>query len=411
MPVLGITTPIEFATGEWDKLARAWRNLNPTQRDLELERHINELRDQGKIKLYPELPGWDDILRTGRVPAGATPEEIAARRKRVIARIRQSTTPREQQAVANVINAIDDVQDLASFAGLVARLVLRAAPRVAARFIPVLGWVATASDVLNLLSFLTLTGGVALGIRSEGVLGGAAAIAGPTFVKAALKREMWTMLRRSAFKGARPRALSQQLSTLFAAKTKLPTGYGTRYAAVIGKRVGFGEILEAGQAIETLTGYGLSLGAVMGYLSDAAWALYRDVAKVPHHLVGALKGEVQRAAPPEWFMVPEEDTAIAWDPVAANGPGPTHVAWSKRYADRTFPTGNTGNLAVDPKTKPRWCYFYTWVQHPRYPSQPDSVAWYLHTNFPPSDETMVAERRWASEVDLILTARPTVDGY
>lgn len=384
MPVLGITTPVEFWTDEWDKLARAWRLLNPTERDRQLQEHLNKLRDEGKLQLYPELPGWDDILKTGRVPLHLTAAEIKARRKHIQTRIQQTTTPPALQAISSVTNAIDDVQDLASFAGLVARLILRAAPRVAVRAVPVLGWIATASDVLNLLGFLTLTAGAAIGVRTEGPLGGAAAIAGPAFTKAALKRELWTMLRRNRNKPARAVALSKHLQELFKADYKVPTGISAKHAALLGKRLGFSEIIEGAQAVETLTGYGISLGAVMGFLSDAAWALYRDVSKVPDALLGALADQLARDAPAEHFLSYQDTTPEAVDWSINNGEGPTYHAWDQGWRRGDFPgvtawraLTNYGGLAIPPG---KYCYKALWIHHPAYPKSPDSVIEFIVSN-------------------------------
>jgi hypothetical protein len=410
VPVAGLITPFEFATDEWDKLARAWRLLNPSDRDLQIRRQLDQMRDDGRLKLYPELPGWDDILRLGAVPPGMTEADIKARRKRIAARIRQSTTPPAQQAIANVINAIDDVQDLASFAGLAARMVLRAAPRVAARFVPILGWVATASDVLNLLSFLALTGGIALGIRSEGPLAGATAIAGPAFVKAALKREMWTMLRRSAFKNVRSNALTDTLAELFAQRRAAQAANVARYGAVIGKPLRFTELLEAGQALETLTGYGISLGAIMGFLSDASWALYRDVIRSPISRLTPLTQAIAKAAPPEWVILDPKDELKPVHLDQQEGPGPAWDLWMGSPPRYAFSSQLLGELVPEAGTLGVFCYFAKWIQHPNYPREPDSLVYFTTSNMHPSQTVPSFLRQQLSTVDIILTAHAAKDG-
>jgi hypothetical protein len=410
MPVAGITTPIEFATSEWDKLARAWRNLNPTDRDKEIARHLDKLRDQGKLRIYPELPGWDDVLRAGREPSGLTEAELRARRKRITTRIQQSVTPKDQQAVANVINAIDDVQDLTSFTGLVARLVLRAAPRVAARFVPVLGWIATASDVLNLLSFLTLAGGAALGIHTHGALGGVAASAGPAFARAALKREMWTALRRGRFKQIRAHAAGHVLRDLFDPRRKLAALTSGRGAGLLGKRVGLTEIIEGAQAVETLTGYGLSLGAIMGYLSDFSWALYRDVVAIPAGRIAPLLGAITKTAPEEFLILDDQDIPKIVPFDLPFGYGPTYQEFVKRHQNNETNGVPWAYYGRTKDQKPPYCYYASWIQHPDFPRVPHSVVYYWAGDYSPNSTTMNYARQRFSEIDLILTARPTV-GY
>jgi hypothetical protein len=281
---------------------------------------------------------------------------------------------------------------------------------VALRFVPVLGWIATASDVLNLLGFLTLTGGVALGIRSEGPLAGAAAIAGPAFVKAALKREMWTMLRRSAFKNARVGAMRDILVELF---KKPPVGSAaalSKYGPVIGKRVGFSELIEAGQAIETLTGYGISLGAIMGYLSDASWALYRDVVKTPTSRFLPLVRELQKTAPPEWVILDPSDELEPVNLEQQEGPGPAWDLWMGSPPRYAFSSQLLGELVPEAGTIGVYCYFAKWIQHPNYPREPDSLVYFTTSNMHPSQTVPSFLRQQLSTVDIILSAHPARNG-
>jgi hypothetical protein len=398
VPILGITTPVEFAEAEWDKLARGWKGLNPTERDKRLQAHLDELRDAGQLPSYPEIPGWQDIIKTGRAPANLTKAELAVRRKLVIARINRSITPPSQRALSSILTAIDDVQDLASFAGLVSRLIIRAAPRVLGRFVPVVGWIMTAADVLNFLTLITTGMGAVIGLQEGGPLGAAASQGAQVFTKIALKRELWRALRRTPIKAVRRSALSGQLTYMFSTKYKLPYPVAQKYAAIVGRRVGIGELIEAGQAVQTLTGYGLSLGALMGYLSDWAWANYRDISTGRGPIYTALAKEIGKQAPAEFILDELRPQPVPFDFSKRWGLGPAYES----YLAHQFPTkppppyspdlyafvnhlgyyNLTGfifgplDLTDQPDAALDTCVFTLWPGHPDYPLQPNSIVFF-----------------------------------
>lgn len=411
MPVLGITTPIEFVEEEWAKLARAWRAMHPTDRDYVLQAKLDAMRASGRLRLFPDIPDWDEILRLGRVPIHLTPAEIAARRRRIIARIRRTPAPPVAQATASVINAIDDVQDLASFAGLALRLILRAAPRVAVRAVPLLGWAATASDVLNLLSFLTLTAGAAVAIRTEGPLAGAAQLGGTVIARQALKNELWSLLRRNRHARVRPAALSDTLRRLYASDAKLPPAAAARAARLLGKRVALTEVIESAQALETLTGYGLSLGALMGYLTDLSWGLYHGLARAAHAGAQTLKRALTDAPPHEWIIGSRQgdpDWRTFREPWSV---GPAHL-WRTQRRDLPTPPDVLQTTHEAPATVPApYCWVVLDIHHPAYPREPDSVHSYSH--FPVGRWSATYRQALADfgQRGYILQVRPTVDGY
>lgn len=133
--------------------------------------------------------------------------------------------------IPNVINFLDDAQDLLYTALVLGKWL---APRVFLRLAPGLGWVLLANDLLNVSTGLL---GVALASRS-------------------MKRGMLETLEL----------------------------LGTNRARRLGKVAAFMEktpiipfLLQAGQASTTLTGYGLSLGAAMGMVTDSIWSAIRAV--------------------------------------------------------------------------------------------------------------------------------------
>jgi len=175
-----------------------------------------------------DIPGAADIFI---LPLDSLENETL--RKQQIARMKSAVSPRPDilDWIPNVITKLDDAQDLLWTALVLAKPLLVRLPE---RFIPYVGWVLLANDLLNLST--TLLGMVASGRPS--------------------KRKV-----RSAF-------------------TSLPFSRTAR----IGRVAKFLEVtrwipfaLQAGQALESVTGYGLRLGAIMSASNDLMWAGIRKL--------------------------------------------------------------------------------------------------------------------------------------
>lgn len=168
---------------------------------------------------------YDKVIKTGKKEKQLTPEQY----KKYIEYLRnKSALPKFLQWIPSVINAIDDAQDLVSTALFLARPLLRKLPQ---RFVPYAGWALTAVDAANI---------------TNQVLG---SIVIPGLSKADFYKEY--------------RRIKQQ--------TKDPT---LRFRDWIKKtkwrgKVGF--LLQAAQAAETITGYGLSLGPIIGAVEETLW--------------------------------------------------------------------------------------------------------------------------------------------
>lgn len=171
-----------------------------------------------------DIPGFSDFIR---IPAL---EDYELKRDRIERmRTRESAVPDFLQWIPSVITTLDDAQDLL-FTGLVlAKPLLR---RLPARLIPGLGWVLTANDALNL---------------GTAVLGSTLAGRGPK------PKALKTLVDLSSSKARRVTRVSQFLTD-------------TQW---------FGFALQAPQAAEYLTGYGLQLGPLMGAISDTIWGTIR----------------------------------------------------------------------------------------------------------------------------------------
>lgn len=174
-----------------------------------------------------QVPGFSDVIR---IP-GAESVELKQQR---IQRMRAANTPipKELQWIPDAINFIDDAQDTLITLLLAGKLTGLLA-RIPARFIPVLGWVLLANDILNLASAL-------LGFATQG-----------------------RFPKRDLLEGTK----------------KFTTGRAGRITAAhqfLKKRfpwVPF--ILQGGQVLHSWTGYGLQLGTIMGAVSDTVWGTIR----------------------------------------------------------------------------------------------------------------------------------------
>lgn len=173
-----------------------------------------------------DIPGFSDFIR---IPAL---EDYELKRDRIERmRTRESPVPDVLQWIPSVITTLDDAQDLL-FTGLV--LAKPLLTRLPTRLIPGLGWVLTANDALNL---------------GTAVLGSTLAGRGPK------PKAIKTLVDLSSSKARRVGRVADFLTT--------------------SQWLGFA--IQAPQAAESLTGYGLQLGALMGAISDSVWGTIRTL--------------------------------------------------------------------------------------------------------------------------------------
>lgn len=190
---------------------------------------MNGDADDQRDKVYRiQIPGMKGFVS---IPAEKklSPEVKDIIIKRYLAKY--SPVPKKLQWIPGVINQIDDAQDLLSVALTLGKPLLRKLP---GRFIPGLGWVLLANDILNL-------GTAVLSIPLSGRPG------------KNIGRNILRYLGGNKFKKAA--IVKKWLST-------------TNW-------LGFS--LQAGQVSSTLTGYGLKLGPMMGMISDFTWGAVRKL--------------------------------------------------------------------------------------------------------------------------------------
>ncbi len=309
MPVLGTTTPIEFAQDEWKLMLKAWRYLKPEEQLQDVRYRIWQAARQKYIP-FPIPPDWGDLVKLpGIVPPALDPISKQKALDTFIIQIKTTPVPRRVRGLGYMINALDDAEDLVSFVALLGRVLIKAAPRIAGRMIPGLNVILTASDVLGWLTALTVAGAVGVGALSAGATGAAAGLLTVGAVKAVFKNELWEILRRSARKGVAGGSLGNTLQKLSNATSLpiLPKGYKAPLALLAGKRlptapIRKGDIFEALQATDTLWGVGLSLGPIVGYIQDVMWAI-QDTWFGPSRVnVAALGKEIAGLLPNEWVI-------------------------------------------------------------------------------------------------------------
>lgn len=170
-----------------------------------------------------DVPGVQDIIR---IPPMESPD---LKRQR-IARMKQNETERPDwvNKVGHVAATLDNAQDLLYTALVLAKPILK---RLPARFIPGIGWILFANDVVNLTTALI-----------------SVFATGPSF-----KRNNANLLD---ILGTTRQGRWLKASNFLAKTPWLPFA------------------IQGGQALQSLTGYGLTLGAPMGMVQDVLWAPY-----------------------------------------------------------------------------------------------------------------------------------------
>ena len=169
-----------------------------------------------------DIPGAADIFKI-------TPQSIEdpeLKRQRIERwKTKSSPVPEQLGWIPPLITYLDDAQDLLYTGLVLSKPLLR---RLPLRFVPYLGWMLTAMDAVNLITGLlsiplTGTGGKRIKANSLDIFG-----------------------------ATRRRAVE-------------------RVPAFLGKTRMLPFVLQAGQAVEGLFGYGMILGPVMGTVSDTLW--------------------------------------------------------------------------------------------------------------------------------------------
>jgi hypothetical protein len=215
--------------------------------------------------------------------------EVAARRAAATATAEFAATVAERAAAGNLVARLAATDALlykaaqkeaVSFASAQAyRLALRGAlagvgGRLALRFVPYIGWIVLASDLLNLLSMLAMMATPTYALLCAGPGEALAAGVPAVLFKSALKRETWRAHNLNPF------------SRQAVAKRALRSA---------GRLPGFSNLLEVAQTTDQLFGIGISLGGLVGLLNGLTFGAFEQASGRTVEFRGA--PEIARASP------------------------------------------------------------------------------------------------------------------
>jgi hypothetical protein len=284
---------------EWDRFSRGVEGLVSGRAPITPGGKIPPPPDPTKPRTV-NLPGWDDVIKLGiddhstrderatfysekkrGVESSLSPRtrELIGRENTNSANHRQSAQDESSQAWGSILTAIDNVQDFVSTISSIGRLVIWAALRtpvgraaigagvgaagtalglpLLGGMVAIVGGILLVNDLLNMLNLVGMLASPLYGLLCNGIRGFLSAAAPTAIFKRGLKREVWKKATTNPF-GRNARA--------------------DRQLKAMNGRLGVGAIIEAAQTTQQLFGWGLSFGAIMGTVSEAAAAV-QDVAQ------------------------------------------------------------------------------------------------------------------------------------
>jgi hypothetical protein len=177
------------------------------------------------------IPQFDDVVHL--VPdALKSDQTIKAEKKEALVRILESPAPEWARTYSTVMTWIDNIQDTASVVYPLLKLLTKVAPKAMSKVLPIIGWLTAGYDILNLLN----------------------AIGRAPLTPMKAKRELCTSYRQNPFS---KKARFQRIDRI---KNWKPN---------------WADAIQAAQVLDQFTGMGLSLGAIMGTITDSIFAAYR----------------------------------------------------------------------------------------------------------------------------------------
>lgn len=183
------------------------------------------------------IPQWDDVIHL--VPnALKTTEQIKAEKKEGLTRILESPAPEWARDYASVMTWIDNIQDTASVVYPLLKLLTKVAPKAMGKVLPIIGWLTAGYDILNLLN--------------------------------AIGRAPLTPMKskRAVCKAYRQNPFSKEARY-------------SRISNIKNWKPNIADAIQAAQVSDQFTGFGLSLGGIMGTITDAIFGAYRYVTGEP----------------------------------------------------------------------------------------------------------------------------------
>lgn len=377
--------PPSYIANEWSRFLDGLGRAGDPNTDAYIRGQVAARVQPGKTPQI-NIPAWNDVIRTGPRPIvtredretqraferAGLPSPLApniqaelARRQRFARDIPNSATPGYLGGLNQALNAVDNVQDLALTALIGARIGLGLTEAGFALAAARLSGAAAgaAGGAANLIPRLFPV--IAGGLRVVGMLNwiaAAIALLGPLYALAcggprdALSAASIPYINKALFAAlgrVAPRRLGMPAlrgprgpkGKIGAAASKMPGGRrgrapnGGRYGAL---SFTFAEALQAAQAAEAMTGYGLALGGVVGAVSDTAFSQAR--------------GSRGMAGGPRSPAVNHEYAALLAPRLAGLSDG---ALWHRQLAARTLATAPL--ILANPDFYGDETYILTWL--------------------------------------------------
>lgn len=271
----GMTPLPVFFQNEWDRLVEGLKRLDPTY--LASKQLLS-----GRVPVPADgahtitIPGWDDVLHFGAsTPVGSaefgeyykslregrppklTPDELHTIQKMINMKAANLTSavPGWAQSIGQIMTSLDNVQDFLSTLATVGRLLIWAAPRIGLRAVPVVGWIVTAADILNMIGFFGMIATPLYGLLCTGPKEALLAGVPAALLKNALCKEAWTMAKLNPFSRA---------------------GRASAKMRAMGRLPSVSNLIEVAQTTDNLFGWGLQIGALYGTAMELLFTAAND---------------------------------------------------------------------------------------------------------------------------------------
>jgi len=177
------------------------------------------------------IPQWDDVVHL--VPnALKSKEQIKAEKKEGLVRILDSPAPEWARDWASALTWIDDIQDTVSVVYPLLKLLTKVAPKAMGKAMPIIGWLTAGYDLLTL----------------------AYAIGSAPLAPMKAKRAVCKNYRQNPFS---------------------KTARYLRTEKIKNWKPNIADAIQAAQVSDQFTGFGLSLGGIMGAATDMIFGAYR----------------------------------------------------------------------------------------------------------------------------------------
>lgn len=177
------------------------------------------------------IPQWDDVVHL-EPNALKSPQQLKDEKKENLIRILESPAPEWVMKYSSVMTWIDNIQDTASVVIPLASVLYRLAPKFMGKFISVVGWLSLGYDILNLAN----------------------AIGRAPLTPMKSKRSTCKFLKSNPF---------SQVAHL------------ERVKNIKNWKPNLGDLLQALQVLDQFTGVGLSLGGIMGAITNSIFGGYK----------------------------------------------------------------------------------------------------------------------------------------